>query len=375
MSQRVWFDGVKTQKIENRQKYYEDQLKLTDSEIEILSEAYLERYHQIERQFEEKTSLTNLDLSILVFTACLQCLRWAIITNKSGRFATAADADKAVAGLGKYMPASVESILADHTVPYDAIKRSERFKKIYPELSTGISGANHRYKTLGHDPLAGWFVGTANIATNTLVVNNGMMLYPSYHIVNQEFNGRTHLPNIIKWTVDIAQEKPEVLGLAFIKQAVHYSTDVFTTQGLPLPIINSVSPEASKFLMGHGIDLYSVTRSAALAMVINKLVEMFHRLFFDPKVDDKDLYEVRTRKIVMYSNILSSVINIGYVAGTEDFNRLDVGGIAVTLWRILTDTKRIMQLKTEFIEKTLDGEYKKEEDEINQQLAKYGYSI
>ena len=102
---------------------------------------------------------------------------------------------------------------------------------------------------------------------------------------------------------------------------------------------------------------------------------MFHRLFFNPSQDDKRLYEIRTRKIIMYSNTLSSLINAGYVGVTGNLKRLDVGGMLVTLWRILTDERAIRRLEIEFIEKTLDGELQKEEDEINQRLANYGFRI
>jgi hypothetical protein len=74
-------------------------------------------------------------------------------------------------------------------------------------------------------------------------------------------------------------------------------------------------------------------------------------------------------------NTLSSVLNIGYVGITGNLKSLDIGGIAVTLWRILTDERAIRKLEMEFIEKTLEGELSKEEDERNQRLAKYGFQI
>ncbi len=75
------------------------------------------------------------------------------------------------------------------------------------------------------------------------------------------------------------------------------------------------------------------------------MIEMFHRLFYDKRHDNEKLYEVKTRKVVMYSNVMSSLLNVGYVAGTGDMNHLDIGGIAVTLWRVLTDSRRIKQIK------------------------------
>ncbi len=366
-----WFTGMEPAGTIN----YKKQLLLNDNEIAQITSRHMARYDELKRQFLSKSSLTKLDLSILLFTAALQCLRWAIITNDSGRFSQASDADREVAKLGEYLPADVETLLSDHTVPYDAVVQSERFKSIYPEFSTGVAGTNHRYTTLGHDPLAGWIFGTANIATNTLSVNKMSELFPSYHIRNQQFYAKTTLPQIMTWSANLLTDKPEVLGVSFLKQAVHYGTDVFTKQGLPIPVINTVSPEVSAFLIGNRIDLYSVTRGIALTMLINKLVEMFHRLFFNPSQDDKRLYEIRTRKTIMYSNTLSSLINAGYVGVTGNLKRLDVGGMLVTLWRILTDERAIRRLEIEFIEKTLDGELQKEEDEINQRLANYGFRI
>lgn len=142
-----------------------------------------------------------------------------------------------------------------------------------------------------------------------------------------------------------------------------------------MPIINNISPETSKFLIGNRIDLYSVTRGVALTVLLNKIIEMVHKLYYDSSCDDKKLYEVRTRKVLTYSNMLSSVINVGYVGITKDLSRLDVGGILVTLWRILNDEKKIRKIEEDFIQKILDNEFKQEEDEVKQDLAKLGFEI
>lgn len=360
---------------------YDKQLSFSDEEVRIFSQSYIEKYRKLEYEFCKKTKLTSLDISIMLVAAALQTLRWYFMDNKSLRFKDDDDGGKALKAIfgekgtvGKYLPADVASLLTDYHVPYDTVERSARFKTIYPGESTGLSGNNHRYKTLGHDPVAGWIVGTANIATNTLAVNDWSRLFPAYHVKDKCIDGKTSLSKIMQWSYDIACDNPEVIGLSFLKQALHYSTDVFTTQGLPLPGINNLSPEASKFLIGNGIDVYSVTRGMAMAALINKLVEMFHKLFYNEYSDgDPRLYEVRSRKIVTYSNTLSSVLNVGYVAVTKNFTKLDVGGIIVTLWRILNDSKTVLEIKKEFIEKTLMGELQAEEDKVNSELAKMGY--
>jgi len=377
-----WVNGLNVTEVE--QPNYEKMFLSTEREIQQRTTSYMKSYHKALDEFKSKTSLTALDMGILMFGAMLQTLRWAILSNDKMRFSNANDADKLL-DKGKntiikseYVPTSIQDIIASvvtHTVPYDATTRSERFQSIYPEFSTGLSGTTHRYRALGHDPIAGLIVGTANIVTNTVTVNNFSELFPSYHVVNHQINAKTSLPKIIKWTGEKLSDNPKIVGAAFIRQIIHCGTDVFTKQGLPIPLINVISPETSQFLIGKQIDTYSVARSAMLAVLINKFVEMLHRLFFNQNQDDKRLYEVRTRKILMYSNTLASVLNLGYVGLTKNVKKIDIGGLLVTLWRILNDKKIIDEIQREFINKTLSNELQKEQDEVNQQLALWGFSI
>lgn len=370
----AWFEKTDARSLTER-------LQSTDAEIQQHCDKYMRKVAALEKDFKEKTKLNGVDMTFLFLAAALQVLRWSLITNSDFRFENDTAPNKIFKNVAEategYVPPTITDILLNHRVPYDVVERSARFKAIYPEFSTGVSGANHRYTTLGHDPLVGLIVGTANIATDTLCVNKILSFdpIPSYHVRASEIDAKTDIGHIMKWTSNRLTEEPEVVGVSFLKQIVHAGSDVFTTQGLPLPIINSVSPEASKWLIGNHIDLYSVTRGVALAMLINKIVEMTHKLFCDPQRDDPRLYEAKTLKVIMYSNILSSVLNVGYVAATRDFNRLDVGGIAVALFKLLTTPDKIREIKMEFIDKVLSNEYKKQEDEINQQLARFGYHI
>ena len=80
---------------------------------------------------------------------------------------------------------------------------------MYPGVSTGLSGCNHRYKTLGHDPLVGLIVGTSNIATSTLCVNDFASLFPSYRIKNKEIDEYTNIFTILNETYSIFNEKKQ----------------------------------------------------------------------------------------------------------------------------------------------------------------------
>jgi phage pi2 protein 07 len=92
---------------------------------------------------------------------------------------------------------------------------------------------------------------------------------------------------------------------------------------------------------------------------------MIHGLFNNKENDNWSLYEVKTRKILSYSNIIASASNmiavaIGSAIGLTTNNPetvkkslrcLDIGGYIVTLYRIITDYNFIKKIKQEFLER------------------------
>ena len=85
------------------------------------------------------------------------------------------------------------------------------------------------------------------------------------------------------------------------------------------------------------------------------------------KMDNK-LYEVRTRKILLLSNLLASSSNLVYVALTHDAKKLDVGGILITITRLFSDVRFITKIKQEFIEDKINSKFE-------QELEKFGIVI
>ena len=102
-----------------------------------------------------------------------------------------------------------------------------------------------------------------------------------------------------------------------------------------------------------------------LSIAINTLISMVHRLFYDEAVDDPKLYEVRTRKIILYSNTIASVSNVIAASITKNPKILDVGGLIVTITRLFTDIRFITRVKQEFVESQLDLHFKGITDEID----------
>lgn len=59
--------------------------------------------------------------------------------------------------------------------------------------------------------------------------------------------------------------------------------------------------------------------------------------------------EVKTRKIIRYSNVIAETSNVIYTAVTSNIHKLDVGGILVMLWNLFRDRKFKQEVKREFI--------------------------
>lgn len=255
-------------------------------------------------------------------------------------------------------------------VPFDSIYGSAKY-------GLGIGGGyNHRAKTLGHDPLLGWIFGTMNILTSTVTTNE----FDSYHVRTGYVNGRArdeinkhaNMSMILKYSYNRAinegREGKTAVAAAIRREAVHLKSDIGTTAGIPLPVVSTVSIEASRKLASYGFDainVLTVSKQAALSTFINFLIAMFHGLMYDESVEfSQKLYEVRTRKILMYSNTIASMSNViavalGSVIGNltgqveiakKSLNYLDIGGFIVTIYRIATDKKFIGEIEREFLE-------------------------
>lgn len=301
---------------------------------------------QIDRDFKEKTKLSDKDIVLLFLCTALQCARQYLLTGSAFRLSAIQGDDLMENTVGKaagiIKPEWTDVLL--QSVPYDAIKTG-------PHVSdTGLAGTTHRYRTLGHDPVLGWIFGTANIMTSSLTKHN----FETYQVSNNLIV--RHYPKgavgMIEKAGTYAQKDPLLLGAAVVRQAVHFGSDMFTKQGLPIPLIMTVNNDLAKdMLTKWHIDTWSVLRSAGLAALINQLIFCIHRLFYNEDRDGpSSMYEVRTRRILSYSNALATGSNVLVVACTQDISKLDFGGLLVTLHRLVSDYKFIHEIKRDFLQ-------------------------
>lgn len=346
----------------------------------------LEEIDQIKKEFRKRTKLNKTDLAFLIIATTLQTLRWVIINKIMGDVGETIDKEARL----EHNDPSIEEKSAERktgfrdkhykekgdnnpsekgykdwmhiifdTVPYDANKGARNFDE-------NMEGKYHRYRTLGHDPVLGWIFGTANIITDTITLSN----WRSYRVARVtptgskmlHFSEPTTLPRIFYESYDSVKEDHLRLPAAVFTQFVHLESDAFTKQGLPVPIIEAFSEKLAGKLYRSQYDSLCLLRDikivgvqAVVSVIINMLVTLIHGLFYDEKKDEsRDMYEVRTRKVLLYSNSLASVGNIAYSAATQDWGKLDVGGIIVTITRLFSDIRFITKMKHEFIQKELD---------------------
>lgn len=360
----------------------------------------------LDQEFESQTGLKGNDIKFLFAAIGLQMAR-IVILNEITKTETAGSTNRNETKLHEFQEkllgkfnsgetvkerpyyASMEHIITKMGVPYDAtaglsakaiesLAKKERtwdfdLTDMIPDEKLSLfKGANHRFATLGHDPILGLVFGTGNIMTNTitcvktpLIAGVGVPVLTTNHVV---FSSDYKDPRIatygstgimLQQAIERTKEQPSAFVASLIKQIIHIGTDLYTPCGIQIPAANllltNTEVERITSYVGAG-DLIKVGASAKLAELINLLISTVHMLMYDTSMSiSRDLYNVRTRKIIMYSNAIATGSNILWVggnmlAGNETaINQLDIGGLIVTLQRLKSDTEFIRQIKEEFI--------------------------
>ena len=148
------------------------------------------------------------------------------------------------------------------------------------------------------------------------------------------------------------------IEISLYKEALHLKSDINSIAGLPLPVVSTISLDAAKKLAEYGLDMGNVAnagKQALYAEMINSMIAMLHLLICWRDIQDAQLFEVRTGKIISYSNLIatsSNLIATGIGVATENttlMKAFDAGGLAVTLRRLISDDVFISELKREFI--------------------------
>lgn len=257
-------------------------------------------------------------------------------------------------------------------VPFDAIQKTQGVDWFYTHREGGIpgfNGFNHRTKALGHDPILGLIFGTANIMTSTITRND----FCSWHVVTHGHE-RTYKSGVKTIMLDSISEPASTLkifssiferlesegkegwltlGCALLKEIIHLLSDINSRQSLPLPFISVFSEQMARKLSLYGLNFGTIAQGGIAAMAINWLIGFLHGLCRNPK-EDEMLYEVRTRKIIMYANSfatfsdLAYTIFLAYIGDKNALRKFDLGGAIVSCYQICHSVAVIREIEAEF---------------------------
>ena len=189
------------EQLDKAEKQAKDSLESLDCHIEEIqrdTERVAEIAHNapaviqnIEKDFKEKTKLEDKDIIFLFICAGLQTCRQFVLPKifssqwENSKRLTASEGDKLIEKtVGRVIPKDWHEILFA-SVPYDATDLVDTFKAKavlsnafnIGNVQPGLGGGNHRYLTLGHDPILGWIFGTTNILTGALTKSNFISCY------------------------------------------------------------------------------------------------------------------------------------------------------------------------------------------------------
>ena len=398
--------GLSLRAGEQTSKHFSDRLSIVSHNANVLkSEAdrmcdlcsNAERViDKIDEEFCKLTGLDAADFTFLAIATALQTARWIIIDcltdfgSGTERDERVNHNDKAIKDAEQESKDSTVEEMSDvgdfrrrsdvirgrtwneiltEPVPFDVIDGSAQF-------GLGLSGKNHREMTLGHDPVLGWFFGTINILTDTTTIKNlrtfVMSRDPKLH-----FSTETIFTNALMSAWYNCKLDKKRLAAAITMEAIHLRSDFFTKAGLPIPIITSVLPDLSSSLYKDNYDALCLAKDvgivamqAKMSILINIVIAQLHGYFFDPKKhQSRDLYEVKTHKILLYSNILAESSNVITVAVRHlmgdvcAWKHLDFGGLLVLLWRIIKDVNFMYKVREDFVsskfKEIVVGDYEK----------------
>ena len=324
--------------MDNIEKYYKDKLKISDDEREELFQDFLKSEKEINELFSKKTGLNKSDFSFLFFAVALQVTRQFLLTGDLG----------------------------------STFKLDERVKDNDKSIKNEIEAQQENYKKKNYSPDGkdGWKTKKSQKGYRTWL-EIAMTKKVPYDVTKAPMS----LLELFQMGYESISEEWQRLPAAIFAQGLHLKSDEFTKLGLPIPVIGTFSEELALKIYKQNYDYLTlikdikiIGKQASFSALINYIIATVHRFFYDlNKDEDEKLYEVKTRKILLYSNIIASTSNIIYTSFTG-INNLDLGGLLVTLYRIVSDVSYITKIKKEFIEVELNKKYQGQIDELDKEI-------
>lgn len=375
--------------VRQAEEEFPDRVELEDimTEEEI-ARAFAEA-EAINREFAQKTGILNpTDLAFLTVATALQVCKTLLFPTMAELFGYGESFDPATrkkhddesiknaqrTATDKYRDKKLEKHETGHwinllyqTPPYDITKGSK-------DLGINMGGAYHRLYTLGHDPILGWLFGTMNILTDTITFNN----FSTLRVTRKPMRitpQKVPVGIMVKESIEWVQADFLNLPAAVFAEAQHLKSDAFTKCGLPVPVLAAFNETFANELYRSHYDALCLARDAKItgaSLLVSRLFDMLITLvhgLFRREDEDRRVYEVRTRKILLLSNSIASSCSAIRTAVTKNPKNLDIGGILNTVAHLFGDLRFMAKVKREFIEAELSSALQAELNEIDSLLA------
>lgn len=340
---------------------------------------------EINEEFSAKTSIVNkTDLRFLTIATALQVTKVLIFPYIAEKF-----------GYGESFSPDTRKVHNDKTIEREHRQKNDEFRDKHIEkhgkgywinilyqtppyditkgsgnLGINMEGKYHRLHTLGHDPILGWLFGTANILTDVITLNN----FTSYRVQRephmQILPERVGIVTLFEESYQMIKKDYLNLPVAIFAEAQHLKSDVNTKTGLPVPLLASFNEGFASKLYKKQYDALCFARdtkivgaSYAVSLMMDMVIGLAHGLFRE-KEENTKLYEVRTRKILLISNVIASTSSIIQASITSNPKKLDIGSLLATVTHLFADIRFMAKIKEEFVHAEIDKRVQAELGEI-----------
>ena len=342
---------------------------LTQEEI-AHSEAEVKR---INEEFARRTGLTKSDLAFLAAATSIQTARWAMVPKLLNK---ASKSGKVLAALS---PSAMAMLEAKPKGDKELAVVDEANREFQDEAEWEVEEIRDGHKTweeildakdkvpqkaFGNDAM-NWIFGLVNNITGTRTNGDFKSVDENGHSVKT--------PTIFSDAFKSIQEDPLRLPAAvyamYVQEKLAHGESVDMLKPFTeaiAPLTDSVLYQSQMQQLASIRDVTLVGQQAAIPLIINMAVGLLHSFMYNPEKDGpRSFYDARTRKILMLSNVMASSGNLALAAGTENWLKLDIGGLLVTATRAMQDLSYLTALEDEFMKHHLDKALEQELQDID----------
>ena len=319
---------------------------------------------RINKEFLSRTRLTRSDLTFLAIATSIQAARWTMTPKIAGQLGKTG---RIIAALSPSAMAMLEQkpdtkllTLIDET-NQEFIAEAEEIHEGPKSWEEILEQRDEMPDKAFDNDSMNWLFGIVNKITGT---HTGSNFASTDAVTGQSVS----TPGMLAEALRSIKDDPRRLTAAVYSQCAQERA----TEGNPIdvlaPMTEALQPgmESELFQMqaqqlASMTDLTLIGRQAAFPLMVNMAISLLHGLRYHPEKDGpREFYDARTRKILLLSNLFASGSNLALALASEQWHKLDIGGLLVTGTRTIQDIAYLTNLEDHFLKQLMDKVYEKE---------------